>query len=107
MGKGKKRFYRGLICRECNTLQGDGIYPKCSTCGLSAASLLVADYDYGLLEKNTFERMINVNDNSIWRCRDFLPVVDETNIISLGGGFTPILLCENLGGKYGIKNFKR
>lgn len=82
MDKVKKRFYKGLICRECNTLHNDGIYQKCSTCGLSAASFLVADYDYGLLEKNKFERMINVNDNSIWRYKDLLPVVDEVHTFS-------------------------
>ncbi len=103
MDKVKKGFYKGLVCRKCNTLHRDGIYQKCPTCGSSAASFLVADYDYGLLEEYKFERMINVSDNSIWRYKDFLPVVDKANIISLGEGFTPIILCENLGEKYGTE----
>jgi threonine synthase len=39
----------------------------------------------------------------MWRYKELLPP-EETNIISLGEGFTPLVKCSSLGEKLGLKN---
>ncbi len=42
---------------------------------------------------------------TLWRYSEVLPVENEKNRVSLGEGFTPLHKAENLGEKYGLKNF--
>jgi threonine synthase len=41
---------------------------------------------------------------SLWRYREFLPVGDEENTISLGEGFTPLVQARCLGSRVGLRN---
>ena len=38
---------------------------------------------------------------NMWRYKEFMPVIDEKNIVTLGEGFTPILNCERLSYELG------
>jgi threonine synthase len=40
----------------------------------------------------------------IWRYREFLPVINQQNIVSLGEGFTPVLKVDKIGRRYGTQN---
>ncbi len=40
---------------------------------------------------------------SMWRYRELLPVKDESNVVTLGEGFTPILQLEKAGASAGLK----
>src|ERR1043165_4689770 len=40
--------------------------------------------------------------NSLWRYRELLPVEDDSNIVTLGEGMTPLLECPRLAAKLGI-----
>lgn len=48
-------------------------------------------------------RALSVRRGVIERYREFLPVTDETPLISLGEGSTPLVLSENIGPRLGCK----
>jgi threonine synthase len=41
---------------------------------------------------------------SLWRYREVLPLQDDTSVVSLGEGFTPLLHARRLGEKLGLPN---
>ncbi|MEM2281535.1 MAG: pyridoxal-phosphate dependent enzyme, partial [Candidatus Bathyarchaeia archaeon] len=41
---------------------------------------------------------------SVWKYKEFLPVFDETKIVTLNEGGTPLYKCERLAKELGIKN---
>jgi threonine synthase len=41
---------------------------------------------------------------NLWRYREFLPVGEETNIVSLGEGITPLLRVDRLAARLGIRH---
>jgi threonine synthase len=41
---------------------------------------------------------------NLWRYREFLPVRDETKIVSLGEGLTPLLRVDRLASALGVRN---
>jgi threonine synthase len=40
----------------------------------------------------------------MWRYREFLPIQNKLNIVSLGEGFTPLIRAERLGKRIGLRN---
>ncbi|MDR1683719.1 MAG: pyridoxal-phosphate dependent enzyme, partial [Candidatus Symbiothrix sp.] len=56
--------------------------------------ILSAQYDFAR-NMLTKEELKNRPAN-LWRYKEFLPVLDEQNIVSLGEGFTPVLQLNNL-----------
>jgi threonine synthase len=40
----------------------------------------------------------------MWRYFEFLPVIDEKNVVSLGEGWTPLLRLEKFGSMLGLRN---
>ncbi len=65
---------------------------------------LIAVYDYegikSRIKKDDFKGRVR----SVWRYFEFLPVIDERNIISLGEGWTPLLRLKRFGDMIGLKN---
>jgi threonine synthase len=59
----------------------------------SCKSILSAQYDFGS-NKLSKEELKN-RSSSLWRYKEFLPVLDENNIVTLGEGFSPILRLLN------------
>ena len=43
-------------------------------------------------------------DRTIWKFREFLPLKDPRNIVSLGEGGTPLIYARNLSQHWGVKN---
>src|SRR5208337_5236421 len=41
---------------------------------------------------------------SMWRYRELLPVKDDSNVITLGEGFTPVMQLRKAGGQLRLKN---
>jgi threonine synthase len=52
----------------------------------------------------TKESLIGSRRPDLWRYREVLPVEDDTNIVSLGEGWTPLLQAGRLGKDLGIKD---
>lgn len=72
-------------CTECSRLYSDPLRYKCS-CG---APLEVS-------HKVKFEKSkIKSYNYSLWRYKEFFPYVDEKNIVSLGEGWTPLVMYKD------------
>src|SRR5438309_1662043 len=90
----------GLRCRECGTeyeLQATHVCEMCF-------GPLDVVYDQAALKKVVSRDRIERGPASMWRYRDLLPIEDETPVVSLGEGFTPLVKAERLGAELGLRN---
>ena len=90
----------GLRCRECGTeyeLQATHVCEMCF-------GPLDVVYDQAALRKKVSRQKIEQGPASMWRYRDLLPIEDETPVVSLGEGFTPLVKAERLGAELGLRN---
>ena len=82
-------FAEGLRCVECQ-LETDlgGHFFGCRECG----GALETVYDEARVGANvTFDEWRRRDDRSMWRYRELLPVAEESAVISLGEGRTPLV----------------
>jgi len=88
-----KSLYTHLECVECGKVfSKESVHTLCDE--PDCKSILSAKYDFGA-NTLTKEELKN-RPATLWRYKEFLPVLDEANIVSLGEGFTPILKLNNL-----------
>ncbi len=90
----------GLRCRECGTeyeLQATHVCEMCF-------GPLDVVYDQAALKKKVSRQRIEQGPASMWRYRDLLPIEDETPVVSLGEGFTPLVKADRLGAELGLRN---
>src|SRR3989475_11962109 len=90
----------GLRCRECGAeyeLQATHVCEMCF-CPLDAVC------DPAALKKKVSRQRIEQGPASMWRYRDLLPVEDDTPVVTLGEGFTPLVKAERLGAELGLRN---
>jgi threonine synthase len=98
--KEKRSHISFLQCSGCNktySVHELQTYADCEHCGKSP---LIAHYE--LLDGYRKDE-IDLQERSMWRYKGMLPVLDEENIVSLGEGWTPMLLANRLAAKYGLK----
>ena len=94
-------YLENLICEQCGKE-----YPKnfkfnsCNKCN----GLLDCVYDYKKIKKILNIDKIKARENNIWRWKEFLPIDNENNIISLGEGCTPLQKSKIIAKKFGLKN---
>ena len=76
-------------------------YPSGKIIGLSEdnAPLLVR-YDLNTISQSIDKKTLNDRPENLWRYKEFLPVREEINIVSLGESFTPLLHGPNLPGNH-------
>ncbi len=65
---------------------------------------LIAVYDYDGIRQSVSRDSFKSRIQSMWRYFEFLPVVDERNVVSLGEGWTPLLKLRKFGNLIGLKN---
>jgi len=86
-------LFTKLKCVDCGKeYDGNSIHTVCEDADCKA--ILSAQYDFAA-NRLTKEDLRN-RPASLWRYREFLPVLDSENIVSLGEGFTPVLPLLNL-----------
>ena len=88
-----------LECSNCSQTQ-DPSQPHrtCPSCG----KVLLARYD---LEAAAAAKVhLSARPPDMWRYREVMPVLEETNIISLGEGMTPLMRAARLGERLGCAN---
>lgn len=81
-----------LKCPECGTLHNASVINTVcinETC----RSTLFAQYN---LNTGINKSVLQGRVATMWRYKEFLPVINKQNIVTLGEGFTPIILVENL-----------
>jgi threonine synthase len=90
-----------LKCPECGKkydVQEVNTYAFCESCQQNP---LLSEYD---LTPGLSKGIIDLNDRSLWRYRELLPVLDEKNIVTLGEGWTPMLRLQGLENKLDLNH---
>jgi threonine synthase len=87
-----------LACPTCQERYDAGEPQNLCRCG---APLLVI-YDLDRLAANVQPSDLVNRPANMWRYREFLPVSDAENIVSLGEGYTPMLHTARLGHELGL-----
>ncbi|MCQ8897983.1 MAG: threonine synthase [Hadesarchaea archaeon] len=89
--------YRCIECGERRDPR-EKLY-ECPRCG----GLLEIELDLGeVLERLDRERLRR-DPPSVWKYRVFLPVEDESKIVTLGEGGTPLYRCRRLEERWGVR----
>jgi threonine synthase len=71
----------------------------CRECGKP----LLVRYDLERAKETLTKESLASRRSDLWRYREVLPVDDDTNIVSLGEGWTPLLHAPRLGERIGIR----
>jgi threonine synthase len=61
-------------------------------------------YDLAAVGKALSKEKLRARHETLWRYRELLPYFDEGDIVALGERMSPLLRCERLGAKLGLKN---
>ena len=73
---------------------------NCERCG----DLLEVRVDEKALKEKIETGEWRLRPISVWKYKEFLPVFDETKIVTLREGGTPLYRCERLGKELGVEN---
>ncbi|MCH2507293.1 MAG: threonine synthase [Dehalococcoidia bacterium] len=89
-----KSYAEYLECTNCHK-EYDYVNPyrTCQECG----KVLYVKYDMEKARKNFDRNSLVGRVSSMWRYYEMMPIKDESNIVSLGEGMTPLLKADNLG----------
>ena len=93
-------YLLGLRCRACGRRSALAPVHVCADC----LGPLGVEYDYAAIARGVRRADFSAGPTSMWRYRALLPVGDDTPIIDLGTGFTPLLRADNLGRALGLKH---
>ena len=85
-----------LQCRECKKEYDATFKYICDEC----FGPLDVHYDFPTVNKDTFAS----REQTYWRYLELLPILEKSNIVSIGAGMTPLLKAEKLGQKLGLNN---
>lgn len=93
-------YEKNLICLKCkSSFPVDDPVWQCEECG----SLLKVSYDFQRIKEEARRENLKLRPTNLWHYRKFLPVKDDTNIVSLGEGWTPIVSSRYFAKKLGLK----
>jgi len=89
-----------LACTACG-LRHDASVPQnlCTSCGKP----LFAHYDLAAAASTLTKKALSTRGKSLWRYREVLPVKDDSAIVTLGEGGTPLLPASRLGARLGLR----
>jgi len=88
-----------LECSRCSMTYETSLEKHLCSCGAP----LLARYDMKKLARLKKETL-NARAPSLWRYREFLPIISDDNIITLGEPITPIISMQEIGLRLGMKN---
>jgi len=89
-----------LICRECQSEFEPQATHVCDLC----FGPLEVKYDYGELARTVSRESIEAGPNSLWRYRDLLPIPNDSELVTLGEGMTPLVHASRLGAELGLSH---
>jgi threonine synthase len=93
MSKTTNSLFTHLQCVECGKTH-DRRHLQTVCTDESCLSILSAQYNFA--SGSPAKEELKNRPANLWRYREFLPVDDVDNIVSLGEGFTPMLTLSNL-----------
>ena len=92
-------FAQEIVCSRCEKrFELSQLLNLCS-CG---APLLV-HYEIKKAKAAVAKSSLIGRVASLWRYRELLPLQSDTNLVSLGEGYTPLLEAKKLGGELGLR----
>jgi len=92
-------FFSHLECSLCGHIYSGREPINICTCGRP----LLARYDLPSVGERTHPDDLRGRAHDLWRYRELLPVLDDSNAISLGEGGTPLLPLRTLGRRLGLE----
>ncbi|HJO59662.1 MAG: threonine synthase [SAR202 cluster bacterium] len=96
-----RSYLKNLECTYCNEIfSADQPRRLCEKCG----KVLYPRYDMKEASKYFTKDMLSARAPNMWRYFEMLPVYDESNIVTLGEGFTPIFETKRLGSELGSES---
>src|SRR5262249_26296383 len=92
-------FFTGLVCGLCGKGHSkETLQTVCQDCGRP----LLAQYDLLAAATALKKESLAGRETSLWRYREILPLPLDTEPISLGEGWTPLLPAPQFGKKIGL-----
>ena len=93
-----RSYLTNLECTYCGeTFSADEPMRLCDKCG----KVLYPRYDISTASKNFTKDLLRDRAPNMWRYFEMMPIREESNIVTLGEGFTPIFETKALGVKIG------
>lgn len=83
-----------LVCRECGREHDMTFRYVCQEC----FGPLDVSYDLSDVRRDIMES----RGSTYWRYAELLPIMDASNVISIGAGMTPLIRAERLGQELGL-----
>jgi len=90
-----------LECAACGLRhEARRLHNLCAECGKP----LLVRYDLKRAAASLTKESLSRRAPDLWRYREVLPVERDTNIVTLGEGFTPLVRALRLGAQLGLRN---
>ncbi len=90
-----------LECPNCGARHERGIVQTvCVSCG----DPLLVKYDLASIQESVTRDDLRMRQADMWRYREFLPVENVRNIVSLGEMETPLICVDSVGQRLGMRN---
>ena len=90
-----------LACTLCGQAHDATLPQNVSSC---CAKPLFAHYDLAAAARTFTQDALRTRPKSLWRYREVLPVRADTDIVTLGEGFTPLLPAPRLAAKHSLRS---
>lgn len=100
-------FVKSLKCIDCGKEHPpEDLIAACTECGQKGLGFGLLDpvYNYEMVSKQVNRKSLESRKPSLWKYKELLPLSDESKIVSLDEGGTPLIKCAALAREIGIKN---
>jgi threonine synthase len=95
-----RSYFSHLECPVCGQHYSGREPANVCTCGRP----LLARYDLASVQRYVRHSDWGKRRRDLWRYRELLPVLDESNVVTLGEGGTPLLSLRRLGSQLGLSH---
>jgi threonine synthase len=89
-----------LECIECKSeFRIDELLYTCPKCG----GLLEVEFERREIERKLDRKLLKTEQPRVWKYRAFMPILDDSKIVTIGEGGTPLLRCTRLAKEIGLR----
>jgi threonine synthase len=94
----KFSYLTHLECSKCHLVYSSEVIQQLCECG----SPLLVRYNLEAIKKNVAKEHLIQRKPDLWRYHELLPITDESQIVSLGEGMTPLIPVSSVGSDMNI-----